>query len=75
MNINSIEFLEDDNEREIIVSIGNEKVNITPCHESYEQWGASMPSYKEIQPVAQFFLPWLQGKMSLQEFIKSKNVE
>jgi hypothetical protein len=75
MKINSIEFLEDDNEREITVSIGEEKVHITPCHESYEQWGATIPAYKMTQPLAQFFLPWLQDNMSLQDFIKSKNIE
>jgi hypothetical protein len=46
MKINSIEFLEDDNEREITVSIGEEKVHITPCHESYEQWGQQFPPTK-----------------------------
>lgn len=75
MKINSIEFLEDNGKRKIIVSIGNEMVNITPCYESYELWGATIPPYKETQPLAQFFLPWLQGNMSLQDFIESKNVE
>jgi hypothetical protein len=74
MKINSIQFVEGEDERKIIVSIEKETVNITPCHDSYEQWGGGK-AHKETQPLARFFLPWLQGNMSLQDFIESKNVE
>jgi len=75
MKINSIEFLEGEDERKVMISIGKELVHITPCDNSYKQWGASLSAIKETQPLAQFFLPWLQGNMSLQDFIESKNIE
>jgi len=48
MKIDSIQFVEGEDERKVMISIGKELVHITPCDNSYKQWGASLSAKKEL---------------------------
>lgn len=64
MNISSIRFIGENKpkHRKLKVRLSNgAKITIEPCHESWQQFGGTVPELQVTVPVADRYNDWLHG--------------